>query len=68
MKVIPINQFEFNVKGEVLDGLVNLEELSYSYREFDIDKIPYAHAIAAEKYRDNSVEKLRDMSSYFAEF
>ncbi|PON92626.1 Zinc finger, PMZ-type [Trema orientale] len=51
MKVIPINQFEFNVKDEVLDGLVNIEELSCSCREFDIDKIPCAHAIAAAQHR-----------------
>ncbi|PON79666.1 Zinc finger, PMZ-type [Parasponia andersonii] len=51
MKVIPINQFEFNVKDEVLDGLMNIEELSCSCREFDINKILCAHAIVAAQHR-----------------
>ncbi|PON34542.1 Zinc finger, SWIM-type [Parasponia andersonii] len=50
MKVIPINQFKFNVKDEALDGLVNIEELSFSCREFEIDKILCAHAIAAAQH------------------
>ncbi|PON97373.1 Zinc finger, PMZ-type [Trema orientale] len=63
-----VTLFEFNVKGEVLDGLVNLEELSCSCREFDIDKIPCAQAIAAAKHRGSSIEKLDAMSNHSAEF
>ncbi|XP_062080964.1 uncharacterized protein LOC133785763 [Humulus lupulus] len=47
MRVTPINLSEFHVKGEPLDGLVNIEEHSCTCREFDIDKIPCIHGIAA---------------------
>ncbi|XP_062085351.1 uncharacterized protein LOC133791437 [Humulus lupulus] len=58
MRVTPINISEFHVKGEPLDGLVNIEEHSCTCREFDIDKIPCIHGITAAMHRGVDVYSL----------
>ena len=58
MNVLPLNEFEFEVIGGTFVALVNLEKLSCTCREFDIDKIPCAHAIAAAKYEQIDVYSL----------
>ncbi|XP_075489471.1 uncharacterized protein LOC142528314 [Primulina tabacum] len=46
LKAYQLNAFEYQVYGDGKDEVVNLSERSCSCRVFQIDKIPYAHAIA----------------------
>ncbi|XP_062118856.1 uncharacterized protein LOC133832546 [Humulus lupulus] len=58
MRVTPINLSEFHVKGEPLDGIVNIEEHSCTCGEFDIDKILCVHGVAAVMYHGVDVYNL----------
>ncbi|KAH7554085.1 hypothetical protein JRO89_XS12G0108300 [Xanthoceras sorbifolium] len=51
MKVSPIVLYQFKVHNGKQNGMVNLENSIYSYREFDLDQIPCAHAFTAIKHR-----------------
>ncbi|XP_062103266.1 uncharacterized protein LOC133814301 [Humulus lupulus] len=58
MRVTLINLSKFRVNGEPLDDLVNIEEHSCTCREFDIDKIPCAHGVAAATYHGVDIYSL----------
>ena len=58
MNVLPLNKFEFEFIDGTFAVLVNLEKLSCTCCEFDIDKIPCAHAIAASKSQQINVYSL----------
>ena len=47
MTATPLNQFEYNVRGNKLDSVVDLSQKSCGCRAFDIDRIPCAHALSA---------------------
>ena len=51
MKVSPIAVYQFEVHDGKQNGIVDLENRTCSCREFDLDQIPCAHALAAIKYR-----------------
>ena len=45
--IMQLNNVTYHVRGGALDGVVNTLNSTYSCREFDIDKLPCVHAIAA---------------------
>ncbi|KAK3199142.1 hypothetical protein Dsin_022557 [Dipteronia sinensis] len=46
MRIYPITFYTFLVKDGVLDGTVNLTTKTCTYREFDVDQLLCAHALA----------------------
>ena len=58
MNVLPLNEFEFEVIGRTFASLFNLEKLSCTCREFDIDRIPWVHIIATTKSQQIDVYSL----------
>ena len=52
MNAVALNQFEYDVKGGEIDAVVHLGQKSCSCREFDIDRIPCVHALAAMEDKD----------------
>ena len=63
MNAIVLNQFEYDVKGGEIDNVVHLGQKSCSCREFNIDKILYAHALAAME--DKDFERVAQICSEF---
>ncbi|KAL5782608.1 hypothetical protein ACOSP7_007637 [Xanthoceras sorbifolium] len=51
MKVSPIALYQFEVHDGKHNEIVDLENRTCSCREFDLDQIPCAHALAAIKHR-----------------
>ncbi|XP_073119754.1 uncharacterized protein [Henckelia pumila] len=47
LKASQLNAFEYQVFGDGKNEVVNLSDKSCSCRVFQVDKLPYAHAIAA---------------------
>ncbi|XP_022889306.1 uncharacterized protein LOC111404780 [Olea europaea var. sylvestris] len=56
--VLPINKYELHVGVENEMHIVNLEARTYSCREFDLEKLPYKHALAAAKFKGISCYSL----------
>ncbi|KAL5554484.1 hypothetical protein UlMin_041885 [Ulmus minor] len=46
-KVNQLNAIKFDVRGDLIEALVDLGRRSCSYKVFDIEKLPCSHAIAA---------------------
>ncbi|TXG50204.1 hypothetical protein EZV62_022728 [Acer yangbiense] len=51
LRVYPITYYSFLVKDGDLDGIVDLTSKTCTCREFDIDEIPCAHALACIRVR-----------------
>ena len=63
MNTVALNQFEYDVKGGEIDAIVHLGQKSCSCREFDIDRIPCVHALAAME--DKDFERVAQLCSEF---
>ena len=63
MNTVALNQFEYDVKGGEIDVVIHLGQKSCSCREFDIDIIPCAHALAAME--DKDFERVAQLCSEF---
>ncbi|KAK3211826.1 hypothetical protein Dsin_016532 [Dipteronia sinensis] len=51
LRVYPITYYSFLVNDEDLDGTVDLKSKTCTCREFDIDEIPFEHALACIRVR-----------------
>ena len=63
MNAVALNQFEYDVKRGEIDVVVHLGQKSCSCREFDIDRIPCVHALAAME--DKDFERVAQLCSEF---
>jgi hypothetical protein len=66
MLVTPLNSVEFHVRGIEMSAKVNLETRSCSCREFDLNRYPCVHAVAACRLRNISCYSL--CSEYYSKF
>ncbi|XP_022891898.1 uncharacterized protein LOC111406753 [Olea europaea var. sylvestris] len=56
--VVPINEYELHVGVENEMHIVNLEARTCTCREFDLEKLPCKHALAAAKFKGVSCYSL----------
>ncbi|CAN6840061.1 unnamed protein product [Brassica oleracea] len=62
LNVYQVDQNEFEVKDETMKYVVDLEKRHCTCNVFDIDKIPFIHAIAAAKYIKRDENRYVDTS------
>ena len=63
MNVFQLNWFKYEVKGKGNDAVVDLGQMTYSFRVFDIDRLSYIHAIATCEQAEMQVYNL--FSNYY---
>ena len=64
MDVTPLNTYEFQVRDIDMFARVNLETKTCTCREFDLDRYPCIHAVAACRFRNISCYSL--CSEYYS--